>query len=107
MVFADVGDRLRLEPGRGFAVEGPFAAELAGLARGANLVDARRGRDRRRAADGWCWRRAAGGQRPRRRIVGCAARPCGCCAPPSPTPSCEAAAGALGSDGVPCLWAGL
>ena len=32
MVFADVGDRLRLEPGEGFAVEGPFAGELARFA---------------------------------------------------------------------------
>ena len=32
MVFADVGDRVRLELGHGFAVEGLFAAELAELA---------------------------------------------------------------------------
>jgi 4-diphosphocytidyl-2-C-methyl-D-erythritol kinase len=39
MVFADVGDRLRLEDGPpGLAVEGPFAAALAGLDPRDNLV---------------------------------------------------------------------
>jgi 4-diphosphocytidyl-2-C-methyl-D-erythritol kinase len=39
MAFADLGDRLRLEPGApGFAVEGPFAADLEPLAPGDNLV---------------------------------------------------------------------
>ena len=39
MVFADLGDRVRLEPGEpGLGVEGPFAGELAGLDPAQNLV---------------------------------------------------------------------
>jgi 4-diphosphocytidyl-2-C-methyl-D-erythritol kinase len=38
MAFADVGDRLRLEPGKGFEVEGLFAPDLAGLDAADNLV---------------------------------------------------------------------
>jgi 4-diphosphocytidyl-2-C-methyl-D-erythritol kinase len=38
MAFADVGDRLRLEPGLGLGLEGPFASGLAGLDASDNLV---------------------------------------------------------------------
>jgi 4-diphosphocytidyl-2-C-methyl-D-erythritol kinase len=104
MVFADVGDRLRLEPGGGFAVEGPFAEELAGLDPADNLV--------MRAA-------AALGRAPVRLVLekqlpvasglgggssdaGAALR---LLRTAQSDAALEAAAAALGSDGVPCLWA--
>jgi 4-diphosphocytidyl-2-C-methyl-D-erythritol kinase len=104
MVFADVGDRLRLERGGGFAVEGPFAAELAGLGPADNLV--------MRAA-------RALGEPPGRLVLdkqlpvasglgggssdaGAALR---LLRAGRSDAELEAAAAALGSDGVPCLWA--
>jgi 4-diphosphocytidyl-2-C-methyl-D-erythritol kinase len=109
MAFADVGDRLRLEPGApGFAVEGPFAAELADLEPQDNLV--------MRAA-------AALGGAPGRLVLekalpvasglGGGSSDAGAALrlvrrlrrPDLDDSALEAAALALGSDGPACLWA--
>jgi 4-diphosphocytidyl-2-C-methyl-D-erythritol kinase len=103
MAFADVGDRLRLEPGEGFAVEGPFAGELAGLDPEDNLV--------MRAA------RAVGGA-PGRLVLDKALPVASGLGGGSSDAGAafrllrgaltdrelEAQAALLGSDGVPCLW---
>ncbi len=103
MVFADVGDRLRLEPGEGFAVEGPFAAELAGLDPADNLV--------MRAADaigGAPGRLVLAKDLPVASGLGGGSSDAGAALRLLRTvqsgAALEAAAAALGSDGVPCLW---
>ena len=107
MVFADLGDRVRLEAGHGFAVEGPFAPDLAGVDPRDNLVmkaaaalggaPGRLVLDKRLpVASGLGGGSADAGAALRlvRRVK----------APELDDAALEAAAGAIGSDGPACLW---
>ena len=115
MAFADLGDRLAYEPDGppGLSVEGPFAAELAGLAAGDNLV--------MRAAEALA--RRAGRDAPLGRLVldkrlpvagglGGGSADAGAAlrllrasfAPGLDDDALQTLAAGLGSDGAACLW---
>lgn len=103
MVFADVGDRLRLEAGRGFAVEGPFAGDLADLDPADNLV-----MRAARAVGGAPGRVVLEKELPVASGLGGGSSDAGAAfrllRGALSEVELEAQAALLGSDGVPCLW---